>query len=631
MEIKKRIAFISYPRLTKIISKFAPMEIKDVTVYEATMDEVLQVAKHLIEDNISDVIISAGGNGENLLNIIREIPVFIIKVTIADILEGIKYLSYQTDKIGILGYIGTIPDLSPYEQFINVNFVQDYYTSTNEVEEKFEKLVKQGCEGFIGTSLVCDNATNFGFPAYMVYSEGNVKQAFLEAFNYQRVLTFNKDREGRINAVLNYSENALLIIGSNRRIQAANTSAEIKFGLPRNKLMGSSVDDILDTHDFEAVLTNGKLVNEKPISIRGEFSRVSWIPIKVEEQLSGVLATFSHISEKDEILHKNKQTHVKNGLFASYHFTNIVGHSKLLQDSIESAKTYANTDLTVLILGETGTGKELFAQAIHNHSSRSSNPFVAINCSEIPKELLESELFGYEPGTFTGAKKEGKVGLIEKAETGTIFLDEIGDISLEGQVILLRVLQERKLRRLGGCKIIPINVRVITATNRPLQELVEKGVFRADLYYRLNVLNLNIPPLRHRREDIPDLIEHFIQVYGFEINNTMLNEIKTSFEYIEHRWPGNIREIENFFLKVTSHIMVEATEVNILTKKLLRLNDLGSIEKKEETINPGSNQSEKTMLVQALDQTRWNKTKAASLLGISRTTLWRKLQEQKLV
>ncbi|MFZ7102166.1 MAG: sigma 54-interacting transcriptional regulator [Peptococcaceae bacterium] len=624
--LKKRIVFISYPRLTKVISQLVPTYFKDVIVYEANINEVLEISRKLIYENAIDVIISGGGNGQHLKEHIKEIPVIVFKITVADLLQGIKNLSLQAGKIGILGYRDVIPDLLCYKDYISCNFMQDWYTSTEQMQKMLQKMIMNGCDGFIGTGVVCDYATDYGFPAYMVYSRENVEETFKEAFKYQWALNFNREREERTNMVLNHSKRAFLFINSDRKIQTVNSSAEQILGIPKNQLVGSVLDEIVDVAGFDSVLNGTTEVSESMVKLTGKELVVTWKPIKIDNHLTEVIGIFDDNLD----LQKAKKDLLGSGFTASYHFENIIGQSKPIRDAVELARDYAATGLTVLIRGETGTGKELFAQSIHNQSSRSSRPFVSVNCSALPDSLLESELFGYETGTFTGGRKGGKLGLIEQANFGTLFLDEIGDMSLHGQVLLLRVLQERKLRRLGGTKNIPVDVRVIAATNQPLEIFVNKGLFRSDLYYRLNVLNLNLPPLRLRREDIPELTGYFIKEYGLNMNGKILDILNRMLMQADHPWLGNIRELENFVLRINSFVRKKPKNVNRLIEELLQ-SGISSLENTRYdqgnlSMNP-ERQNEKTKILEVLEQMRWNKTMTAKALGVSRTTLWRKMCE----
>ncbi|RXT06236.1 sigma 54-interacting transcriptional regulator [Ammoniphilus sp. CFH 90114] len=275
------------------------------------------------------------------------------------------------------------------------------------------------------------------------------------------------------------------------------------------------------------------------------------------ENDQSIVATFKSVRETLNWDQRVRKELVQKGYIAKYQFSDIIGNSSTIQETKRIAAKIAQTDLTVLIQGESGTGKELFASAIHNDSRRATGPFLAVNFSALPEDLVESELFGYEEGAFTGAKKGGKPGLFEQAQGGTIFLDEIGDISLKIQARLLRVLQEKEIMRVGGSKIIPVDVRVIAATNKDLLSMIDQGKFREDLYHRLKVLYLHLPSLRARDQDIELLIHHFIQTTEF-INITILPEV---IHYLgQYPWYGNVRE-----LKHTLEYMLAVCEQDVMT------------------------------------------------------------------
>lgn len=325
---------------------------------------------------------------------------------------------------------------------------------------------------------------------------------------------------------------------------------------------------------------------------------------------------------------KRKKLH-DQGLMAKYQFTDIMGGSLLLINTITQARKFARTRSTVLITGESGTGKELFAQSIHNESDRRRGPFVAVNCAALPENLLESELYGYEEGAFTGAKRGGKPGLFELAHGGTIFMDEIGELGPQLQVRLLRVIQQKEVMRVGGDKVMSVDVRIITATNRNLLEAVKKGNFREDLYYRLNVLPLNVPPLRERTEDIPPLFTHFLNRNraGKALGNIpaqILSRLKG------YSWPGNVRELENLVERYCA--IGEEDPSNFCTLKELigRLVGNDRAENRDSqkiTVEVGTfEEIESKIIGQLASLFPDSKQELAKALGISRTTLWRKLK-----
>ena len=345
----------------------------------------------------------------------------------------------------------------------------------------------------------------------------------------------------------------------------------------------------------------------------------------------------------------------RRGLMAKWTFYDIIGESPAMKKTIKRAHKFAAVDNTILLVAETGSGKEMFAQSIHQRSNRRNGPFVAINCAALPETLLEGELFGYAEGAFTGAVKGGKAGLFELAHGGTIFLDEIGEISKHLQTLFLRVLQEKEVRRVGDDRVIPIEVRVIAASNHDLETMEQEGRFRSDLYYRINVLNLKIPPLRERIDDIPLLAYSILKRYNRQsmINLTFdpaaLEILKT------YTWPGNVRQLENVLERlfvIAENNMITGSDVEnalaseprctmttisgrhtadeapadqlpIINEK--RINELYHQNKHSEAgLLP---EIEKEIIIKVLNQVNGKKQEAARILGISSTTLWRRLKK----
>jgi len=347
-----------------------------------------------------------------------------------------------------------------------------------------------------------------------------------------------------------------------------------------------------------------------------------------------------------------KLVHRMTGARARLTFANVVGESPALREALRLAKLASNSNSTVLLHGETGTGKEIFAQSIHNSSARADGPFVAINCAAIPRELINTELFGYEGGSFTGADRQGRPGKFEQAHGGTLFLDEIGDMPLDLQTTLLRAIETRTIVRIGGHRVIPADVRIIVATHKDLREEAKRGNFRSDLYYRLNVLTINIPSLRERADDLPLLVQHFLQRQGRTLGRSFTITPEAMAALRQYNWPGNVRELENMLERVTylmpkATITVEDLPIDIQQtmernqptgtgdadnhsqtpegqQRLLLRAPLTAVDKsgalKEHSIN-----AEMQAIVQAWQASNGHITRAAALLGISRTTMWRKM------
>ncbi len=303
-------------------------------------------------------------------------------------------------------------------------------------------------------------------------------------------------------------------------------------------------------------------------------------------------------------------------------FENLIGVSKRMQELFALLEKIAKVDSAVLIRGETGTGKELIARAIHAQSNRSGGPFVPINCGAFPETLLESELFGHEAGAFTGAARTGKKGRLEMAQDGTLFLDEIGEIPPKMQVDLLRVLQEKRFQRVGSSKDILVNFRLISATHRNLLEEIRRGTFRQDLYFRLNVIEIEVPPLRERQDDIPVLAQHFLERFRKETNKPVASIQKQALELLEsHNWPGNIRELENAIERA-----VVLARGNTLTRS-----DFAFLFRTPGQAAPHSlEEMERTHIEQILKSCQWNISKAARLLQVNRTTLHNKIKKYNL-
>jgi two-component system response regulator HydG/two-component system response regulator AtoC len=314
-----------------------------------------------------------------------------------------------------------------------------------------------------------------------------------------------------------------------------------------------------------------------------------------------------------------------NTINGKYQFFNIIGKTKKMREVFSLIQRVSKTDANVLILGESGTGKELVARAIHYSSLRADNPFIPIDCTTIPSELMESELFGYEKGAFTCAY-ENKIGLLEMADKGTVFFDEIGDLDVGLQKKLLRFLQEKEFYRLGGKNKVKVDVRVLAATNRNIEDAVERGEFRADLYYRLNVITINVPPLRERKEDIPMLAEHFLNLFSKKNRKEIKGFDKEVIDiFMTYEWPGNVRELENAIERAVILCPYDTITIDCLPRKLKNLTEIHD----NEEFN--LMEIEKRVILRALNKTSWNQSRAAELLGISRKQLRTKMKNLGLL
>ena len=447
----------------------------------------------------------------------------------------------------------------------------------------------------------------------------------LKAQNKTEELELEKKK---LEILLNNMNKAIVSIDTKGNIDKYNVKFRDIFNIEDKKLEKGNIFQLLDfikkpsVKDFEKYKTGTFYYKKQNRNFKGIYNISE---IVVNKKLKGYVIDF--IENKEAIKNYNK-------INKDYKITldNIISTSEIMEHTKQKALIASKSNSTVLITGESGTGKELFARAIHNHSDRSDYPFVAVNCAAIPDNLLESELFGYEEGAFTGAKKGGKLGKFEIAQKGTIFLDEIGDMSLHLQGKLLRVLQERELDKIGSGSNILIDVRVIAATNKNLEELVKNGQFREDLYYRLKVIPLMLPPLRNRKDDIPLLIDYMIKEYSQKLNKDVIgmeDDVRTAL--VDYSWPGNVRELQNIIeysinMSISNLLTLDIIPNNIKYKYYddkchkEEISTLADLEKEE--------------IIKALNKFKnYKKDKdlVAKALGISRATLYRKLEKYNLV
>jgi sigma-54 dependent transcriptional regulator, acetoin dehydrogenase operon transcriptional activator AcoR len=406
-------------------------------------------------------------------------------------------------------------------------------------------------------------------------------------------------------------------------------------GLTTEEVLGKPISEVLDNQAFSLdVLKTGKPVLDKEIKIKinkGQYYFLfSSVPLydNLDDPI-GVLFHFKDIRKEVEMIVNTK---------SFFHFDDIIYQCEEMEDLIQLAKKAALQDSSILIEGESGTGKELIAQSIHNYSNRSKKPFIVIDCSAIPRNLVESELFGYEEGSFTGSQKGGRMGKFERANGGTVFLDEIGEMPLEIQSKLLRVIQSRSITRVCGHEPIPINIRIIAATNRNLAQEVAEGSFRHDLYYRLNVINLFVPALRERKGDLPLLVHKLMEKTAKREKREVPNLSKTVMEVLEnYAWPGNIRELENTMERA---VILANGEIDYqqLPKRLLGtgINHEPPIRVQTEhvvyqTSHKPKSVLEQHLIINALKESKGNKSKAAKKLGIARSTLYEKMYQYQLL
>ena len=453
-------------------------------------------------------------------------------------------------------------------------------------------------------------------------------------------ITNLKELQSMLEAIIQCSDEAITVVDQNGNGLMINPAYTRLTGLTPEEVIGKPATvDISEGESMHMqVLRTQKAVRGVPMKVGSKRKDVvvNVAPVLVDGKLKGSVGVIHDVSEFKRLTEELEKAHrIIRTLEAKYSFADIIGYSEAMKAAIEQAKRAASTPATVLLRGESGTGKELFAHAIHNESTRKYKPFIRVNCAAIAESLLESELFGYEEGAFTGARRGGKRGLFEEASGGTIFLDEIGELSMSMQAKLLRVLQEREIVRVGGTKPVSVDVRVIAATHVNLETAIQAGRFREDLYYRLNVIPIHIPPLRQRLEDIQPLAMHLLrkdnEEYGRNVEGI---DPQTMQVLLSYRWPGNVRELENVIGRAMIHMRIH--ERVIMPDHLPPLQGKTGNMPQEESIPAGSSgktlreaveEAERQHIRQELLAARGNRTLAAKRLGISIRSLYYKMEK----
>lgn len=482
----------------------------------------------------------------------------------------------------------------------------------------------------VGTALACMYSEQQNLHSIYMHPRESVKTFLQLAVDTAVSLHREASKNRQLSAIIEHSNSGLILTSPDGHITVCNPTATTFLGIPRDELLGKHIYELFPQSELGDIYSlKNNCLNQVCLRHRTRFV-VNLIPILVREELSSLLITFT-----DAANIRKAETHIARnirdrGFVAKHHFEEYHSQSPNFQAVLQKASRFSQLEEIIVIHGETGTGKEILAQSIHNSSLRANAPFVPINCSALSENLLESELFGYDEGAFTGARKGGKEGVFEMARHGTIFLDEIGEISAPIQAKLLRVIQEKQIMRVGGTKLVPIDARIITATNKKLWELVQDGIFREDLYYRINVLELYLPPLRDRQEDIIPLFFQFLYkrlpdgCHQLEHQRTQLNTLLCSYH-----WPGNIRELENFVLMLCAILPNDGSEEQAINLVAELIQD--RIRKHSSFALAASSKSmvntEQITLLSALEACGVNHTLAAKAFGISRVTLWRKLKE----
>lgn len=621
------IMVVSISRLHQLCETITPRYLNRTQVVgiREGYGKAVEAIQSYMKDRSIDAVLAAGSNGAYLRQHLQ-VPVVTVKVNAFDVLGAITRAAtdWPNARVGLVLHERSIKELDELGPWLNIRLMQRTYRDIAEIHEAVRDLAAQGCTVIIGPGMVCDIAEQYGLANLFLYSLRAVEDAFDNAIELALISREKEAKRARLNTIVAHLSDGIAAFDETGALEACNPAMVKLLGLEQQHRspseLASAVAPLL--RDTAAA----RFMQEERIEhIGGRALIMTCIPIMEQGQPAGSVVTLQDTQVAQRIDRKIRTSQRPKHLIARHHLSDLMGDSEQLEGVRRLARASAAYDATVLLMGESGTGKELVAQGIHNASKRRDNPFVAFNCAALPEALIESELFGYEDGAFTGARRTGKPGLFEVAHTGTIFLDEIGEMHAALQSRLLRVLQERELMKLGASRPTPIDVRVITATHRDLPAMVAQGTFRSDLYFRLNVLNIKLPPLRDRRADINALAGHLlarvISQYGLSpaVAPPVLDWLAPLFRH--YRWPGNVRELENLLSRAA--ILCSATESGLSKEMQVDFPEFGDIGATSVAPVPIGVPPTRSAALRAIDECGGNRAAASRLLGIGRTTLWR--------
>lgn len=608
--------------------------------------EAIGKALRLRKEEAVDAIVAPGAIYEVLCNQL-DFPVVRLEFTNFELLKAI----HQAIKLGRkIVYVDFKRDVTRVYDPALVKSIFDFdidlltMRQTGDVKAVVDTIFERKYDVVLSAArCILDRTSPHIHSIELTYRKVDLLDAVIQAVHFVETGHREKEKLRWMHTIVESSQDGMLTCSKTGLIETFNAAAEEITGLAAHDLVGKSIQELLHNDSISAIYGSGNATTDEMIALEMGKLVINRIPIYIGSEQRGLVIKLQKVTKIQELEQAIRKGLQMKGFVAKTTFADIAGESTVMRELKTTAQKYALSASHVLITGESGTGKELFAQSIHNGSTYKKGPFVAVNCAALPESLLESELFGYEEGAFTGARRGGKAGLFELAHNGTIFLDEIGDMPLSLQSRLLRVLQEKEVIRLGGSQVIPVHNRIICATNKDLHQEVEKGLFRKDLFYRINILQIHIPPLREHPEDIPVIGRAFFERKSREMKShvkiqpTMLPMMQ------RYHWPGNAREIEAFverllavtegakidpdaFIKCLNH-MEGATRPSFA---LDRPRASASLGKGKLLVNLGTlDEMENEIIHQVLHHMDGDKDKVEKTLGLSKTTLWRRLKNKE--
>lgn len=625
---------------------FEALKQADALIQDYDFEAVVCLNKELHQLELdSDVIIARGITANTLKKRDKYIPVVEIPVAGNDLIRCLykSKLMFGAHKVAVLGAKNMIFGAEELSEIVGLDIQSYLMENLENMPTLVEAAKHDGYDVLIGGVITCEYAQKMGLTTILLETgKESLWQAITEAKRVALISRMDQENARLFQGILDYAYEGVLAIDKHHNVTLMNATARKTLQIQKRRVAGKVITDIIPPSPLLDLLIKDEEALEQIIKYQNIRLSVNKVNIQLKGEDVGHLVLFQDVTEIQEMEGKIRQKMLARGHVAKHTFDDIIGIFPVIRKVVQFAKQISMVDSNILILGETGTGKELFAQSIHNHSRRKKGPFVAINCAALPENLLESELFGYAKGAFTGALKEGKAGLFELAHGGTIFLDEIGEVSASLQSRLLRVLQEKEIRRLGDDKIISVDVRIISASNKDLRELVDQGTFRKDLYFRLDVLKITLPTLQQRREDIPLIAEYFVQQFARAFRKSSVHLSKHAAELLQSlEFTGNIRELRNLcerLVVLSKQEMITADDVNTILdmdrhiRLVVKAETLSSpdLQKRSLPSHQLPQFLNRQQIEAALEATRYNKKEAAKLLGISRASLYRRIKNLQI-
>ncbi len=605
----------------------------EVHVFDGGFEDALATlkARRAAGDHV-DALVAAGANGAYLRDH-ADVPVVVVGASTVDTLGALLRARQFSARIGVVNFSRVVTGIDQGGFLMgDATVEQRPYLTPEEARTQVLDLAARGFEVIVGPGPVCDLAEEAGLKAVLLYGQDSLAQAIRQAIEIARVTRAAEARTDHLRLSFDHLEAGVAVVDLDERIQSINPSLLRLLGLPALEVLGRPLSSVAPALGLARVLEAGIAESDSLERLGGRAVLVSRTPLRDHGTLRGATVLCQDATTIQRQERRLRSQHRPPRFEARYTLSAIVGGSPAIRATRAMAERYARTDATVLITGESGTGKEMVAQGIHAAGKRRDQPFVAINCAAFPETLLESELFGYEEGAFTGSRRGGRPGLFEAAHLGTIFLDEVGDVPLTLQSRLLRVLQERQVLRLGSNDPTPIDVRIIAATHRDLRGAVAAGQFRDDLYFRLHILPIHLPPLRERPGDVAaiaaELLHRALSRHG--VPGAQARALARVLPRLEpYGWPGNVRELENVLERVAVLFADGAISDGQLDVELRAV--LPELFEGTGTPAPSSGlratrrASERAAVEQVVAACGGNLSEAARRLGVGRSTLYRKL------